>query len=186
MKSVNEPFINSIITDSILSNIPTMKQTSFDVSLFDKKDSDKGLIELTSKQLSFFFSKAKIKQTRDYFDEEKFYFFGKKPLGETKLAMFIIVDAGYQGRYLYCSIIERNGKLQGKFLCSYLDVDSDCSNLSKGEFINDSIYKFSESRFSYIDNEHKSVSIDSVIHEVYIGKVIKFKIVKGFPVDTLY
>lgn len=59
-------------------------------------------------------------------------------------------------------------------------------NVAKGEYLNDSTYKYSEVSFAYIDAEHKKAIQDSTIKIVRIeNKKIHTELVAKFPTDTI-
>jgi len=87
---------------------------------------------------------------------------------------------------LDCVVVDQEGKLIGKFSLAYIDSDADYSNVVKGEFLNDSTYKYSEVSFAYIDGDHKKATQDSTIQIVKItNKKIQTKLVEKFPTDTI-
>ena len=184
-KTENE-FTNEFISDSLLTEIPTIGYSKFELTNTDNKNVKNKYIGVNQKQLNFFYTHKELKELTDYFDVMHVYFYGKRKLGTEKMALFILIDADYQGIYLYCAIVDKEGRLIGKFLPAYIDYDGDYSDVVKGEFLNDSTYKYSEVSFAYIDVDHKNATQDSTIKIVKItNKKIQTKIVEKFPTDTL-
>lgn len=163
-------FTNEIISDSTLSQIPTTDKTKFELKNNKNQIKKKNYIQLNQGQLNFFFSRKEQKELFDYFSNPEISFKGKKKLGNNWLAIFISLDADYLGEYLYCAVIDRNGKFLGKFLLAYIDLDAGYSNLCKGEFVNDSTIKILESGSEYIDSEHLKYKTDSTTKIIGISK----------------
>ncbi|MEA4974451.1 MAG: hypothetical protein VB046_01810 [Paludibacter sp.] len=163
-------FTNEIISDSTLSQISTTDKTKFELKNNKNQTKKKNYIQLNQGQLNFFFSRKEQKELFDYFSNPEISFKGKKKLGNNWLAIFISLDADYLGEYLYCAVIDRNGKFLGKFLLAYIDLDAGYSNLCKGEFVNDSTIKILESGSEYIDSEHLKYKTDSTTKIIGISK----------------
>jgi hypothetical protein len=163
-------FTNEIISNSILSEIPTTDKTKFELQNDKNQTKKKNHLLVNQEQLNFFFSKKEQKELFDYFSNPEISFTGKKKLGNNWLAIFISLDADYLGEYLYCAVIDKEGKFLGKFLLAYIDLDADYSNQSKGEFLNDSTIKILESGSEYIDAEHLKYKTDSTTKILGISK----------------
>ena len=163
-------FTNEIISDSILTQIPTTEKTKFELKNNKNQTKKKNHLQLNQEQLNFFFSKKEQKELFDYFSNPEISFTGKKKLGNSLLGIFISLDADYLGEYLYCAVIDRKGKFLGKFLLAYIDLDADYSNLSKGEFVNDSTVKILESSSEYVDSKHLKYKTDSTTKIIGIRK----------------
>jgi len=184
-KKVNE-FTNEFISDSLLTKIPAINYSKFELKNTDNENIKNKYPVVNQKQLNFLYTRIEVKKMTDYFDEMQVYFYGKRKLGNEKMALFILIDANYLGIYLDCVVIDKKGKLIGKFSLAYIDSDADYSNVVKGEFLNDSTYKYSEVCFAYIDVDHKKAILDSTIKIVKIAnKKILTKLVEKFPTDTI-
>ena len=163
-------FTNEIISDSTLSQIPTTDETKFELKNNKNQTNKKNHLRLNQGQLNFFFSNKEQKKLFDYFSNPEVSYTGKKKLGINWLAILISLDADYMGEYLYCAVIDKNGKFLGKFLLAYIDLDADYSNLCKGEFVNDSTIKILESGSEYIDSEHLKYKTNSSTKIIRIRK----------------
>ncbi len=184
-KAENEISIE-VISDSLLERIPTINYSKLELKKTDNQNINNKYVAVSQKQLNFFYTIEEQKKLTDYFTDMHMYFYGKKKLGTEKLALFILNDADYMGIYLDCVIVGKDGKLIGKFSPAYIVLDADYSDVVKGEFLNDSMYKYSEVNYSYIDSEHKKATQDSTIKIVKIGnKKIQTKLVEKFPTDTI-
>ena len=178
-------FCNSIITDSILEKIPTISYSKFEINQNSNQNIELKYTSLTQEQIDFFFTKEEQKNLSDY-SEFKMYFFGKKNLGNDKLAIFLLCDTGYMGVFLYCAVINNGGKLTGKFNPAYLELDASYSIIGKGEFLNDSTYHFSEVNYEYIDSDHKMIKKDSLVKIIEIKTIsLQTKQELKFPTDTI-
>lgn len=179
-------FSNEFISDSLLTKIPTTVGSGFDLTHTDNKNIENKYIVVNEKQLNFFYSPDQLKNMTDYFEEMHIYFYGKRKLGNEKLALFILIDASYLGIYLDCVIIDKEGKLIGKFSPAYIDSDAGYTNTAKGEFLNDSTYKYTEISSAYIDVDHKKETLDSTVSIVIIAnKEIHTKLIRKSPTDTI-
>ncbi|MDR0812319.1 MAG: hypothetical protein LBN23_08655 [Paludibacter sp.] len=183
--SQNE-FCSEIISDSLLSQIPEIQLSEFELNNTSNQEIKHTRICLTQNQLNYFFTEKEQKENFDYFSETKMYFFGKKKLENDKMAIFIFLDTDYLGFYLYCAIINKSGQFADKFLAAYIDIDANYALKGNGLFLNDSVYKLMENKFEYIDNEHTIATNDSSIkiieikkEKIYIQEDIKF------PTDTI-
>jgi len=187
MKSRAEnEFSIEVISDSLLERIPTINNSKFELKKTDNQNIKNKYVAVNQKQLNFFYTIEEQKKLTDYFSDMHIYFYGKKKLGNKKLALFILNDADYMGIYLDCVIVDKGGTLIGKFSPAFIVLDADYSDIVKGEFLNDSTYKYSEVNYSYIDSEHKKVIQDSTIKIVKIdNKKIQTKLVEKFPTDTI-
>ncbi|WP_243346763.1 hypothetical protein [Parabacteroides sp. FAFU027] len=185
-KTVNKiKFSNKVISDSLLAKIPSIKYSRFELNSNSNQKIEQRYIKLTQNQIDFFFTFKEQKKLNDFM-EFKTYFLGKKQLSKDKQAIFLICDADYMGIYLYCAIINQTGKLIGKFNPAYLEVDADYSINGKGEFVNDSTYRFTEVDFQYIDDNHKKATQDSLIRIFHITpKQIQIMKETKFPTDTI-
>jgi hypothetical protein len=178
-------FYNSIITDSILGKIPTITYSKFELNQDSNDNNEKKYTSLTQEQIDFFFTKEEQKKLSDY-SEYRTYFIGKKKLGNEKLAIFLLCDAGYMGLSLYCAVIDSAGNLIGKFNPAYLELDAGYSIKGEGEFLNDSTYHFSEVNYEYIDSDHKITKRDSLIKIIEIKtKTLRTIQEIKFPTDTI-
>lgn len=179
-------FTNEFISDSLLTKIPTINYSKFELKNTDNKDIKYKYIGVNEKQLNFFYSQQELKELTDYFEEMHVYFYGKRKIGTDKMALYMLIDADYLGIYLECAVVDKAGKLIGKFSPAYTYSDADYWNVVKGEFLNDSTYKYSEVNFTYIDGNHKKATQDSTIYIVKItDKKIQTKLITKFPTDTI-
>lgn len=184
---VEKEFSIGVISDSLLERIPTINYSKFELKKTDNLNVKNKYIAVNQKQLNFFYSIEEQKKLTDYFSDIHMYFYGKKKLGTEKLALFIFNDADCMGIHLDCVIVNKDGKLIGKFSPAYIILDADYSDIVKGEFLSDSTYKYSEINYSYIDSEHKKATQDSTIKIVKIdNKKILTKLVEKFPTDTIF
>jgi len=184
-KTENE-FTYEFISDSLLTKIPTINYAKIELKNTDNQNIENKYIAVNQQQLNFFYTREEQEKMTDYFSETHMYFYGKKKIGVEKLAFFILIDANYLGLYLDCAVVDKEGKLIGKFLPAYIDVDAGYSNVAKGEFLNDSTYKYSEVSFAYIDAEHKKAIQDSIIKIVTIENMkIHTELVEKLPTDTI-
>ena len=163
-------FTNEMISDSTLSQIPTIDKIKFELTNNKTQTKKKSHIQLNQGQLNFLFSKKEQKELFDYFSNPEISFTGKKKLGNNWLAILISFDADYLGDYLYCAVIDKKGKFLGKFLLAYIDLDAGYSNLCSGEFLNDSTIKILECGTEYIDPEHLKYKTDSTTKIIGISK----------------
>ena len=60
-------FTNEIISDSILTQIPTTEKTKFELKNNKNQTKKKNHLQLNQEQLNFFFSKKEQKELFDYF-----------------------------------------------------------------------------------------------------------------------
>ena len=179
-------FTNEFISDSLLTKIPTISCSKFELNSSDNEHIDHKYIDVTEKQLNFFYSEKELKKLTDYFEEMHVYFYGKRKIGTDKMALYMLIDADYLGIYLDCAVVDKAGNLIGKFYPAYTYSDADYWNVVKGEFLNDSTYKYSEVNFTYIDGNHKTATQDSTIYIVTItDKEIQTKLITKFPTDTI-
>lgn len=179
-------FSNEFISDSLLTKIPTTDSSEFDLTHTDNKNIEDKYIVVNEKQLNFLYSPDQLNNMTDYFEEMHVYFYGKRKLGTEKIALFILIDGGYLGIYLDCVIINKEGKLIGKFSPAYIDTDADYTNIARGEFLSDSTYMHTEISSTYIDADHKKEILDSTVSIVIIAnKEIHTKLIRKSPTDTI-
>lgn len=180
-------FTNEILSDSLLAKIPAINFSIFELKNTDNENIKNKYVGLSQKQLNYFFAKKELEKLTTHFDMMRVYFYGKRKLGTDKMALFILIDADYMGIYMYCAVIDKKGKLIGKFLPAYINSDADYSYVVKGEFLNDSTYMYSEVDFVYIDLDHKKATQDSIVKIVRIEqKQIRTELIEKFPTDTIF
>lgn len=157
-------YADDIITDSLLANIPLITASHFKFGVDADDNIGKELIKLNEKQLSFLYSSGELIKYREHFGFTS-YFYGRMPLKNGLLPILIINTDLSHAIYLDCFLINKDGEVEGMFNPTYIEIDY-LALYSRGHFMDDSTYNFTEIAYSPLENDPNTTVKDSSIFQI--------------------